>query len=90
MSQRVRWEENDRLRVTIEWDGKMYRARCREYDLTATGNSLTEARDALWSMIQHYIALTDAQVWNDYFSSVQEELDEDVNNGWATGDHIVN
>lgn len=90
MAQRIRWEENARLRVTIDWDGTQYRAVCREYDLTATGKTLTEARDALWSMIQHYMALTDVQAWNDYFSSVQEEIDDDFNNGWASGDHAVN
>jgi len=90
MADTIRWEEHSRIRVTIDWDGAVYRARCREYDLTAKGKTLNEARDALWSMIQHYLALTDVQTWNDYFTSVQEEIDEDINNAWASGEHVAN
>jgi hypothetical protein len=90
MADTIRWEEHDRIRVTITWDGTQYRARCREYDLAANGKTLNEARDALWSMIQHYLALTDAQTWNNYLMSVQEEIDEDINNTWASGEHVAN
>ena len=41
-------------------------------------------------MIQHYQALTDIETWNDYFASVQEEFDEDVNNTWVNGEHVIN
>jgi len=91
MPDKRRWEEPGDLRVTIEWDGAQYRARCREYDLVATGKTLNEARDALIVMIQHFLSLTDVQAWNAYFASIQEEIDEDVNNGWARGgDHVAN
>ena len=91
MAQARRWEELSNLRVTIEWDGQRYRARCREYDLAATGQTLNEARDALFSMIQHFLSLTDVQTWNEFFTSVQDEIDEDVNNSWASGgEHVAN
>jgi hypothetical protein len=89
MADTIRWEEHNRLRVRIEWDGQQYRARCLDYDLVAAGKTLNEARDALWSMIQHYLALTDVQVWNDYYSSVQEAMDG-MNDDWATGEHVAN
>jgi len=87
MAETRRWEERSSLRVTIEWDGQLYHARCREYDLAATGKTLNEARDALISMIQHFLSLTDVQTWNEFFTSVQEEIDEDINNRWASGEH---
>ncbi len=90
MAESRRWEEREHLKLTIEWDGNQFKARCPEYDLTATGKTLTEARDALWSMIQHYLALTDAQTWNDYFHSVEQEIEEDINNTWISGDHVAN
>ena len=91
MPDMIRWEERDRLNVTVEWDGAQFRARCREYDLTAHGRTLTEARDALWSMIQQYLALTDVQTWNEYFLRLQQETEEDINNSWASGGkHIPN
>jgi hypothetical protein len=89
MAETRRWEEHGGLRVTIEWDGKLYRACCREYDLAATGKTLNEARDALISMIQHFLSLTDVQTWNEFFASVQEEIDADINNSWASGEHAV-
>lgn len=87
----IRWEERDRLNVTVQWDGTQYLARCSDYDLTARGRTLTEARDALWSMIQQYLALTDVQTWNEYFDSLQEAMEEDIHNTWARrDDHAVN
>jgi predicted RNase H-like HicB family nuclease len=83
------WEEHDHLKVIIKWDGKQYRARCPEYDLTATGKTLNEARDALWSMIEHYLALTDTQRWNEYFASVQEAIEEEADT-WTGGEHVIN
>jgi hypothetical protein len=91
MPDTVRWEERDRLNVTVEWDGRQFRAQCRDYDLFATGKTLNEARDALWSMIQQYLALTDVQAWNDYFARLQQEMEEDIHNTWASGnDHVAN
>jgi hypothetical protein len=90
MTDSTRWEERNGLRVIIEWDGTLYRARCRDYDLTATGKTLNEARDALLTMMQHYQSLTDAQTWNEYFADVQEEIDDNNHNGWASGEHVAN
>ena len=84
-----RWEEHGGEKVVVEWDGAQFRATCREYDLMATGKTLNEARDALFSMIQHFLSLTDVETWNDFLASVQEEIDEDINNGWASGEHAV-
>lgn len=89
--EKQRWEEPGDLRVTIEWDGAHYRALCREYDLVATGKTLSEAREALVVMIRHFLSLTDVRAWNAYFASIQEDLDEDVNTSWASdGDHVAN
>jgi hypothetical protein len=42
-------------------------------------------------MIQHFLSLTDVQTWNEFFTSVQDEIDEDVNNSWASGgEHVAN
>jgi hypothetical protein len=90
MFETLRWEEQNGLRVIIDWDGEQYHALCREYDLTATGKTLNEARDALLTMMQHYLSLTDVQTWNEYFSDVQEEIDDNRKNGWASGDHVAN
>jgi hypothetical protein len=87
MGAKQRWEEHSGPKVVIEWDGNQFRAICREYDLAATGRTLNEARDALLTMIQHYLSLTDVQTWNEFLASVQEELDENNNNGWASGEH---
>jgi hypothetical protein len=89
MAELRRWEEHGGAKVIIEWDGTQFRAFCREYDLAATGKTLNEARDALISMIQHFLSLTDVQTWNEFFTSVQEEIDEDINNRWASGEHAV-
>jgi hypothetical protein len=84
-----RWEEPGGLKLTIEWDGMQFRARCRDFDLATTGKTLNEARDALLTMVQHFQSLTDVQTWNEFFNSVQEEMDEDINNRWASGEHAV-
>ena len=85
----LRWEERDRLNVTVEWDGEQFCARCREYNLMATGKTLNEAREALWSMIQQYLALTNPQTWHDYFTTVQQ-IDEENDTAWASGEHTIN
>ena len=90
MGEIIRWEEQNGLRVIIEWDGEQFRALCRDYDLTATGKTLNEARDALLTMMQHYLSLTDVQTWNEYFADVQEEIDDNSRNGWASGNHVAN
>lgn len=42
-------------------------------------------------MIQQYLALTDVQTWNEYFDSLQEAMEDDINNTWARrDDHAVN
>jgi hypothetical protein len=90
MVETIRWEEHNGLRVIIERDGRQFRALCRDYDLTATGKTLNEARDALLTMMQHYLSLTDVQTWNEYFADVQEEIEENIKNGWASGNHVAN
>lgn len=90
MPRQIGWEEHNRLRVKITWDGENYCARCLDYEIKATGKTLNEARDALSRMIQQYLALTDVRVWDNYYASVQELMEDEIQEAWSSGEHAVN
>lgn len=76
MQQASDWEEQPRLRVTVQWDGRQYFARCPQYDLITTGKTVAEAREAMWHMIQEYLALTHFDSWDTYYTLIQEMIDQ--------------
>ncbi len=81
--------EPHQVNVVIEWDGQQYRARCPDLDLVATGKTANEARDAMWMMIEEYLALTQSETWEDYLENFvnMPEADDAT---WAPENPVIN
>ena len=88
MPESAGWEDLHHLNVVVEWDGRQFRARCPDFDLLTTGKTANEAREAMWNMIQEYLALARLETWEDYFNGFVEVPEED-DTTWASSDNPV-